>query len=272
MKRLSIEECKVIQTAILDEVAAFCEKNQINYWLDNGTLLGAIRHKGYIPWDDDIDIGMLREDYDRFLATFNRSSGRYKAYSIENNEEFLYPHAKVLDTETVLYEPDENGLKLSVNIDIFVYDHAPQSEKKTRHMYRMRDFYRTLFEVREFCKPKGPIPRKIAIQSLIWGTKLLPARFYIKQMVRNSKKYHLVQTGYVGNFMSYSQVCCPIDIFQSFIDVEFEGKFYKAPIGYDAWLRAFYSDYMQLPPVEKRVSHHSYIAYACHKERGMSCE
>ena len=107
MRRIYIDELKKIQINILDQVADFCNKNDISYWLDCGTLLGAVRHKGYIPWDDDVDIGMFRSDFDRFLNLFNQSNERYKVYNIENNNEFYYPFGKVLDTTTILYEPDE---------------------------------------------------------------------------------------------------------------------------------------------------------------------
>ena len=138
MKELTIEELKQYQLGILKVVAEYCEGNEIKYWLDCGTLLGAVRHKGYIPWDDDIDIGMLREDYDKFIYSFNSSNERYKVYSIENNPDFYFPHAKVLDTDTVLYEPDENGLKLNINIDIFIYDNAPDDERLTKRMFKKK--------------------------------------------------------------------------------------------------------------------------------------
>ena len=82
MKQVTGEQLKKIQLEILDVVTQFCDANGIRYWLDSGTLLGAIRHKGYIPWDDDVDLGMLREDYERFLSIFNKSNDRYRAVSL----------------------------------------------------------------------------------------------------------------------------------------------------------------------------------------------
>ena len=75
MREIGVNELKLIQLEILDVVAKFCEERGINYWLNAGTLLGAVRHKGYIPWDDDIDLGMLRPDYDRFISEFDGRGG-----------------------------------------------------------------------------------------------------------------------------------------------------------------------------------------------------
>lgn len=262
MKRIETEELKAIQLQILSEVCSFCEQWNIQYWLDNGTLLGAIRHKGYIPWDDDIDIGMLREDYDRFMNLFNQYNSRYKFYCIENNPKFLYPHGKVLDTETVLYEPNKQGNKLSVNIDVFVYDNAPNEDKQVAKMYDRRDKYRRLQELR--CaknKPRGNIIRRMCVYFIRGVLHFFPKNYFIKKILKNSKRYINVETKRVGNFTSYARIACDKSIFNEFIKVEFEGKEYNAPIGYDAWLRAFYKDYMTLPPEEKRVSHHTFEAY-----------
>ena len=118
MKPIDVYELKRIQLEILDNVMKFCDENDINCWLNGGTLLGAIRHKGYIPWDDDIDLGMLRKDYEKFRQLFNVNNTRYKLVCFDDDTEFLYPFGKVIDTSTILYEPDENGIKLAVNIDI----------------------------------------------------------------------------------------------------------------------------------------------------------
>mgnify|MGYP002673247129 FL=1 len=261
MKRLNEEEVKFYQLGILNTVADFCEKNQIRYWLDSGTLLGAIRHKGYIPWDDDIDIGMLRPDFDQFMNAFNESSDRYKFICRELGNSDYYPYGKVLDTETVLYEPDENGIKISVNIDVFVYDNAPENKQEVARMYRLRDLYTKLNAVQNHAVgTRGII--KDAVKTIGFKVlKIFPNGYFSQKIVDNSKKYADTNTSSVGNFTSVSRIVCNKDIFSSFIKVPFEGREYNAPVGYDKWLTAFYGDYMQLPPEEKRVSHHMYKAY-----------
>lgn len=261
MKKIEIEDFKKIQVEILDVVAEFCEKNDIKYWLDCGTLLGAIRHKGFIPWDDDIDIGMLRKDYQKFMDLFNKENTRYKFFCNENNSDFLYPFGKILDTNTVLYEPDEKGNKISVYIDLFVYDNAPDDDKMVNKMFKIRDI-NNIFSVANITHhPRGNIFRRHMVHILRLMLKPFPKNLFIKNMVKNSKKYINAETKRVGNFMSYSKVVCDRNILMEFTKAEFEGKLYPVPLEYDKWLTLFYGDYMKLPPVEKRVSHHKIKAF-----------
>ena len=135
MREIDLDELRKLQIDILNDIDNFCKKNKINYWIDCGTLLGAIRHSGYIPWDDDIDIGMLRDDYDKFVKSYNRKGNRYQLNAVEINNDYYYPFGKVFDTKTVLYEPDENGIKTAVFVDVFVYDNAPDDDQKLKKMY-----------------------------------------------------------------------------------------------------------------------------------------
>lgn len=266
MKELNIEELKEIQIEVLKCVADFCEENNIKYWIDCGTLLGAVRHKGYIPWDDDIDVGMLRDDYDKFSSLFNTKNERYKFICYENSHDFYLPHGKVCDTSTILYEPNEKGYKLAANIDIFVYDNAPDDDEQVKCMFDRRDKLRRIYNVKKerivfngnLIKGLLKVVRKTVYKLYFFKSN---ADELISLMIQNSKKYANDNTARVGNFTSFSRTVCNKRVFEDFIDLPFEGRMYKAPIGYDEWLRSFYGDYMELPPENKRVSHHLFKAY-----------
>lgn len=262
MREILLDELKKTQIEILDVVDTFCRENNINYWLDSGTLLGAIRHGGYIPWDDDIDIGMLRKDYDFFLKKFNEKNERYKVYSIENNKNFPYPFGKVLDTHTILYEPNEQGVKLSVNIDVFIYDNAPNDDKIINKMYKKRDFYNKIYHFLLYKTKLYNVDKLNPVKNTIKKicSKISPC-FFCRKIVKNSKKYMYKETDWVGNFLCVTKIKAPKEIFDEYVEVNFEGKNYKAPIGWDRWLTCFYQNYMELPPIDKRVSHHLFKAY-----------
>ena len=262
MKEITMDELKRIQIGILDVVDEYCLSNGISYWLDSGTLLGAIRHNGYIPWDDDVDIGMLRPDFDRFIREFNSSNQRYKVICVENDPDCCYVYAKVLDTNTTLYEPDENGIKICVKIDVFVYDNAPNEKRKLKRAYDRRDFLRHCNILRNYNdEPSGGIFRRVMDTFLRVMIKPFPKNYFALKMVANSKKYNGCDTECVGNFTAFTRMICNKKVFERFIRHSFEGKEYNIPIGYDVWLKSFYGDYMQLPPIEKRVSLHKFKAY-----------
>lgn len=260
MRKLELDEVKKIQLQILTYVHNWCIKHNVRYWLDCGTLLGAIRHKGYIPWDDDIDIGMLRGDYDNFCEHFNLENGQYQVVTIENNRHFYQPHAKVIDTNTYLID---GGHPLAVNIDIFVYDNAPDNDKIVQKMFDKRDFLRKLTCLKENngILDGDSFIKRVGKKLVNFALKFVSNKFLICKMVKNCKKYNKKQTEMVGNFSSFSRTVFSKNIFKEMVDAEFEGQRYKIPSGYDEYLKIFYGDYMILPPIEKRVSNHSFQAY-----------
>lgn len=262
MRKIEQEELKKIQIDILECVHNFCEKHEIKYWIDCGTLLGAVRHGGYIPWDDDIDIGMLREDYEKFTQMFNVENDRFRFLCYEQNKEFLYTSGKVLDTDTVLYEPDRNGNEISVNIDVFVYDNAPESDKALKNMYDKRDVLRRLHQQRNArYRIEGKWNKRL-IGNITRGlTKIFPKDYFICAIIKNSKKYVEKETKRVGNFVSYARIACDKSVVNETIKIKFEEHLFNAPKGYKEWLKAFYGDYMVLPPIEKQVGHHLFEAY-----------
>lgn len=264
MRAIEIKELKKIQIEILKNVHEFCIDNEIKYFLDCGTLIGAIRHKGYIPWDDDVDIGMLRSEYKKFVDTFNKKNKnkRYKMICVENDDDYCCAFGKVVDTKTVLYEPNKQGRKIAVYIDVFVYDNASKNDFEVKKQYKIRDMWRALNTAHSLKNEIGTnIGRKIAFNILHYLTKPFPKNFFAKKMAENAQIYNYKETGRVGNFTAYTVMLCEKEVFSSYIDWEFEGKFYKIPIGYDKWLRASYGDYMKIPPEKERKSTHIFEAY-----------
>ncbi len=259
-KEIKVEELKKIQLDILIQVAEFCDQNGLRYFLAGGTLLGAIRHKGYIPWDDDIDIAMPRADYQMLLTSFK--SQNLEIISSELNRDCPYPFAKIYNKKTQLIELSDIKFDIGINIDIFPLDFFPddlhESEKLVKRIRRL----------------KYVLGAKVIVlvrrRSLLKNTILLFAkclcspinyRNIIQKMVKHSQTYK--ETNYMGiAIWGYGmKERVPKEVFKDYTEVEFEGRKFKAPIGYDQWLGHVYGDYMQLPPEEKRCTHHAFNAW-----------
>ena len=255
MKEISFEESKKLLLEILINVDSFCNQHGINYSLAYGTLIGAIRHKGFIPWDDDIDIIMPREDYERFVSIYNCDE-RYKV--IDGSQNANHSHVRVSDQKTVLKLDEWRGYfyKSGLWIDIFPIDKVPDTQKG---YLRFKKWLWFLFEM----QLSGEVHRKGFVNKVI-HVVCRPFRSYFgKKALKTMKRYNKKNTQSVANLGGWylKSPKFPAKYMEEYVDVEFEGHNFKAIIEYDTFLRENYGDYMQLPPKEKQISHHTYTAY-----------
>ena len=257
MRKISSEELKTIQLDLLQKVAEFCEQNGIRYFLCGGTLIGAIRHKGYIPWDDDIDIAMPRPDYDRFVKTFNHPENCCQVVNLDTNPDYAYSFAKVYNNRTVLKELHYLG-HIGVNIDLFPADGVKEATQ-IRKIMLLRKFLNT--------KRANYYHRTLSKKIINSFGKILLLPFSAHKIAtwidNEARKYafgSLPKAGIIVNPYGPGEMVDK-SVFESDVYQEFEGRKYRVPVGYDTWLRSIYGDYMQLPPEEHRVSHHTIEAW-----------
>jgi len=206
---------------------------------------------------------MLREDYDKFLKEYNKNNNQYQFISCENDKDYLFPFGKVIDTNTILYEPDENGIKIGVYVDIFVHDKASDNNLDNKKSYQKRDLYNKLRIAQIFPNlyDKTSLKKRLLRFFVNLYLKFLPKNYYTKKIIKNSMKYNNKDTSKIADFIAPYEVVVDKKIFDKTIDVTFEKNKYPAPIGYDEYLRTIYGDYMKLPPKEKRISNHNFKAY-----------
>lgn len=257
-----LRRLQLIELDILKAFIKVCDDHNLRYFLCGGTLLGAIRHKGFIPWDDDIDVEMPRGDYMRFLnLSPNLLGDAYDVISMYNNKDCIYTFAKVVDKRTKLKEPV--GKEIGVYIDIFPIDGLPDNIKESdKHFKKMSNYNRILsYSILEYKKGRTPI-RTIIKYSVIFICKLLGENRLLNLIDKTARKYDFEKSKYIAvSVVSYygNRERIGKEAYQSSIKVQFEDLMFNAPIGYHQYLSNIYDDYMKLPSVEKRVTHHSHI-------------
>lgn len=261
MKQLSMEEIKAVLLEIMDDIDAFCREHNIKYFLSGGTFIGAIRHKGFIPWDDDIDIKMKREDYERFCQEYPKyDHGNYKLMNGDVDKNWYKPHAKVYDDRTYISPPWllKQFPRVGVSVDVFPVDEVRTYEAGMKLIQKQKRM-KVLLDLR-ISKPKASMTRGryIAKRILFPFVALLPIRCYVKRMTRLAQKYQSEQNQYMG-MLAYpfedEKEVMRAELFSEIIDTSFEGHTYMILKEYDAYLTDYFGDYMKLPPVEKQVNH-----------------
>ena len=260
-KEIQIDEMKRIQLEILDKIHFYCEAQGIRYSLCGGTLLGAVRHKGYIPWDDDIDILMPRPDYEKFLCQYNDSEGILALQHYKNDITFPLRWARVFDTRTKLVSTNNVS---GVFVDIFPVDGLPSVEEAINYEKRLKILRRELGHA-----------TKYQSEAMHINSKNLFIMNYIKKIIFKSRKKVLNEydallgscnfetAEFAGAIVSRfgAKETLKSSVFKEYTELEFEGKKYHCMKDYDIYLRTLYGNYMQLPPEEKRITHHNFKVY-----------
>ena len=265
MKELSLQEIKEVEIALLRRFHAFCVENNIRYFVSHGTLLGALRYKAFIPWDDDLDVLVPREDYDRLISLYPNDT-RFRLFAPEKDRSYFYPYAKLCDMTTRKVEGGyDNGVELGIDIDVFPLDHwdndLQRAKSEVRHQRRLMG----LLGLSKLRKPDSLNPVKRFVKGIVMkAVKLRSSAYYVERIMQGANKPEQMGSRYMGckawNVYGERDIL-PAEVFAEAVEVEFEGQMFPAPVGYDTFLTSLYGDYMPEPPVEKRKTHHSFTAY-----------
>lgn len=249
---LSHEEVRKYQLEILDEVKRVCEQNNLRYYLCGGTLLGAIRHKGYIPWDDDIDVIMPYQDYLKFIEIIDKDNEHYTILSPYTNKEQCFTFfARMIHNDTFMKWWEYPFLMTSgVSIDIFALSGLPDSEDEIRFYYNKVRRLNTKF-ISSYLKLSYNDNDEIQAREKI--------RSEILEML---ERYRFDDSKKAFCITKYKEKdILPTSIYDKTIKVNFEDRIYDVAGGYDIYLKSLYGDYMKLPPVNQRTGCHNYKAY-----------
>lgn len=258
MIAMSLDESKKIQIEMLRALDKFCRENEIEYSLAYGTLIGAVRHKGFIPWDDDIDVTMTRDNFEKFLQLFSHEKYDLIMPMRSKRWEFF---ARIVDPNTVVKFDKFPISPFGVWITIFPVDERPNSEHDWHQMKKKVDNYATLARLKCSTLTRNwPVNIIKLITSVIF--KPIPLKWVNNKILWTLSRYKSKDNKKKIVWVAFNRYeTYPARLFDDYIDMPFEDINARAMIGYDEYLRTAYGDYMQLPPKEQQEPSHDFTAY-----------
>jgi lipopolysaccharide cholinephosphotransferase len=259
LEQKELREMQMIQLEMLVEFDRICRKNNITYSLDGGTLLGAIRHRGFIPWDPDIDVIMLHKDYNRFARCCETDidSNRFFLQDMESDPHYRWGYARMRrkGTEFIRAGHEHMKYKTGIFIDIMIVDNVPDSKyERWPYLYLAFCIRKLLWSEAGKVVHENWLMRK-------WYTllSLIPRNIILYFYNIIAEHYNTKNTKLIRRMLAPYPKSCKFgtkrDYYNTLIEVEFEGHSFKAFKEYDEYLSYIYGDYMQLPPKEEQVPH-----------------
>lgn len=258
-----LRKLQLAQLLILKKIDKLCIDNGLAYYLVGGTLLGAIRHQGFIPWDDDLDIAMYRDDYNRLQEILKEQyTEELFLQTPSTDKNYNRQIAKIRLRGTYQVEKNLSNIEMNhgIYIDIFPLDYVRKDRGIA--LFLRGKLIRILFAyntMRSGKKTKMSLPKQIIKAMTTWITYLIPRRFvsflfdYLCTM--DNKKECEYTTSFLSGY-GWKKQLHSNDVYGGGVKVNFEGNLFNAPEKYEKVLSSLYGDYMKLPPLEKRHSGH----------------
>lgn len=264
MDKETLRKVQLTQLDIAKEIKRVCDKNGIKYNLDSGTLLGAVRHQGFIPWDDDLDVGMAREEYEKFLKACETDlSDDYMLQTWYTDPEYPLPFAKIRKKNTVYIEnvAQKNRSINGIFVDVFPYDHyVPKWHDLVSIKIPRYVLYRVILVKNGYRLAQDMNPIKYFLLStplrllgLLFTNDFLKKQFDKMAVMRNDEPTNWY---YPQGISNYGRWVMPKKSFDNLVLMKFEDDEFSCPYDYNAYLTKAYGDYMTLPPEDQRENRH----------------